>query len=179
MAQPWCTGAAHFYVGVGANNAPLYLGTVEAKPMIQGQPKFEAILNDLSGAMPFDFSFLGQVEVISGIFTRYSESVWQAAIRHGTVLGTIGATDIGTIMGLEGAARPLWIQYPYAAKTAMATSEPGRHYFQTILFDPHSIEAGTRAKKVGLTWLAWGKYNPTDGKFPLFDTSMTGLPARD
>src|SRR5678816_713984 len=101
MAQPWCTGAGHFWVDVGTpgNVTPAYLGTVESRPSIEGQHRFEQIMNDLSGAAPFDFSFLGQVEVITGIFTRYNEAVYQAAIAPVFALGSNGAFEIGTIMG--------------------------------------------------------------------------------
>jgi hypothetical protein len=182
MAQPWCTGAVHIYCNVDDRPGEItrrYLGTAETSPIIEGQHKFEQVMNDLSGAAPFDFSYLGRVEVITVTLTRYNEDIYQSVIAPINFLTRDTFLDIGTLMQTERVNGSLWLRYPYSVKTAMASMEPGRHYFNTILFDPHRIQVGTRAKKVTLTWLAWSQYNPATGDFVLFDFDLTGLPAID
>lgn len=183
MAQPYSTGAGHIFVGIGAQFSPVYLGTAMDRPIIEGRPNFEAIMNDLYGGSagaPFDFSFLGQVDVISvSGFNRFNWAVFRSLTKFPNPTGTPGLFlpgDIGTIMGLENMAAPVWVQFPYATKTAMSPMEQGRHYFQSVLFDPHQLRVGTRAAEIGLIWLCFMKFNAPNQQIGLWDGDMSGLP---
>lgn len=187
MSQPWCTGAAHIFVGVGGSptsKQPRYLGTCEAQPDLQDDVKLDPIMNDIAGSMmPFDYSFMGIVGTISGVFTRFNQNIYQLLTRlpnpFAGVRGVLGPTDVGTIIGLEGVAVPLWISYPYSTKTAMVGMEAGRHYYRTFLFGPQNVKPGTRAKRVSLTWIAFHAYDPTTRQLALYDNSMAGVPNPD
>lgn len=189
MAQPWCTGAAHIFVGVGGSktsSSARYLGTCEAQPDLQDDVKLEPIMNDIAGSMmPFDYSFMGIVGTISGVFTRFNQAVYQALTNLPNPFaapaqrGTLGATDIGSIVGLEGLAVPLWVQFPYSTKAAMVGMDAGRRYFRTFLFGPQSTKPGTRVKKIALTWIAFHYYDPTTRALALYDRNMSGLPNPD
>lgn len=181
MAQPWCTGPAGVWLGVGSNKQPVFLGHTETRPIIQDDVKLEQIMSDLTGSMqPLDFSWMGCVGTLGFTMTRYNETVYQVAINMPSpFIGVPGAWisgSMGSIVGLEGMAIPIWVQFPYSAKAAMATSEAGRHYFQCYLFGSQEVQAGTRVKKIGLTYIAWPITIAT-GVGAYYDKVMTGLPA--
>lgn len=188
FAQPWCTGPALIYAGVGGGGSPVFFGTAESTPVIDERPNYEPLMNDLGGSMiPFDFSHQGADAVVTATMTSWKESVFTAMRAYGGPLPGVSAPgDIGAFMFLEGRSFPLWVVFPYAAKTAMAGLPPGYRFFAAFLQGPVSQSAGTRPRKVNLTWYCGRVYGSTAVRVPravvpgsifaCYDYVVAGLP---
>ncbi len=181
-SQPWCTGPAHLFAGLGPSRGALYFGTTESTPVIDERPQYEPLMNDLGGSrIPFDWSYQGFDAVVTATMTRWVEAVWLAMRLFprgpaGTV-GTNVAGDIGSFMFFEGYSFPLWVVFPYAAKTSMATMPPGYRFYGTFLEGQASHSVGTRPRKINLTFYCGRIYNPRIGSFTCYDHIVTGLPS--
>jgi hypothetical protein len=193
MAQLWCTGPAHIYVGVTTSRAPLYLGTAETKPDIDIRGEFEGVMNDLSGSkIPMDELWEGEEGMISFVLTRWNMNVALLMMAQPNFTGTPGLNsqdDMGTLMLTEGLSYPVWIRFPYAtSKVAMAGMVAGYRFWSCILLAPKKIEPGTRAMKKHFALKAKRAFTsdaapnnlPLKGGssavWRLYDHDMSGLP---
>src|SRR4051812_18674385 len=117
MAIPYNTGPVIIGVQTAGRSAPVFLGTAEQAPDYEIRPQFEPIHNDLSGTkVAFDHIYELQDVFVSMVLTRWNEPIVAEIQALPTTLGTRGrnvAGDVGTIMGLEGAAFQtfLWFMY--------------------------------------------------------------------
>lgn len=188
MANPYCTGPAHIFCGVGGGRRALYLGTAESAPVIEERPEYEPLMNDLGGSRkPFDFSHQGVDAIVSATLTRWNDNVMNIlrnVPRHGTGVlapGTSAFGDIGAFMVFEGAAYPLWVTFPYSAKVAFSSRGmvSGYRFFNAFLESPVAQNVGTRPRKFHLIWYAARAYNPRTGAMVCYDHTVTGLPAID
>ncbi len=179
MAQPYVTGPVNWFVsaqlggmqpsgstaGTPGNaykdGSPVFFGHTEGSPEIDIEPDWEQVFVDLKGSKkPYDFLYAGESALISGVFTRWNESV--LSVMQARVAGTggrrghNGAADIGTLMLTEGFSYPMWMQFPFATlKPAMSTEPAGYHWFNVFLLGPDRLSSnGTRPRKVQLFWVA-------------------------
>ncbi len=158
MAQPFCTGPALLYVGVGPGRAPVFLGTTEHTPRIIKRKNYKPLFNDLAGQMiPYDKSFQGEDCLVISELTRLNWPVYNritcAPDAFGGVPGMNFPGDMGTLMMTEGGSYFLWVVFPYAAKPAFATMSPGYRFFSAFLEDADTLaEVGTNPVKVMVAW---------------------------
>ena len=189
MSQPWTTGPALLYCGVGSSFAPLFLGTCERPPRITLRPEYEAYFNDLAGQrIPMDQVFQGEDGIVSIDLNRWDESVLtaiQARPRHsasGSIRGTLQAGDIGTMMKTEGFDYPLWMKFPYFSKAAYAAGVPGYKFYQAHLLGPDDMDQlGTMPRRNRLVFYCSQLWTLSSGNLTgiLYDTlsaSFSGLP---
>lgn len=164
MAQPYVTGPASIWVAPGLS-APLFLGHAERSPSIQVRPSHSPIFSDLSGQrVPLDYIYDGEEALISMDLTRFNEAVYRLIANRGTPgLGTRGLDipgDIGTLLGTEGRAYPLWIRFPYSAKTAFSNATngamPGGYRFPLAFLEgPDGLDGlGTTNRRLRLNFHA-------------------------
>src|SRR5262245_38706133 len=117
MASLFSTGPAHFFCGVGASFAPLYLGTAEDEPIIELPPEYEQVRNDLAGSRkPLDRQFMGEDAFVGLNLSRWDETVLalvQACPYRSKARGFQAFGSQGAFMQLEGLTFPLWITFPY------------------------------------------------------------------
>lgn len=183
MAQLYCTGPAHLFLGVGG--AFSYLGTAEDAPKIELGPEFEPVLNDVTGKKkPLDMQYQGEDALISADLNRYSETVYavlaQRFVRP-AVRGTSGLLDIGSLVLTESLGFQLAMQFPYAAKAAMAGGTggpmpPGYLFNVVVPIGPEELTTGTKPKKIHVLLYSWPVWSPTAGTF-LYTTTLPSLPA--
>jgi len=187
MASPqlWCGGPAHVFVGLGAGNSPVYLGTSEGAPSFQITPYFNRVKNDWAGDQaPFDMQYVGQTATVSCDFTRWDNSLWLEMLSRPNFLNTPGLNaggDLGTFMVAEGFTYPLWLQNPYAtAKTAMFGLEAGFRFLAAISTGPDTKTLGTRTMKARMQWFCTQNFTvgPSNTVLAqLYDNNMNGLPS--
>lgn len=185
MAQPYCTGPCAFFVGVGSNDAPVFLGHAEAGVEIYTALEWERLMNDLTGTVhPLDKQNMGENAVISGQgpFTRWNESAFalMEARQNGNTRGSQGFGVRGGFAIGEGLSFPLYLAFPYSIKAAMRAAangilESGRRYRSCTLM-PHRFMGGTRAARRQLSWEAASVLRLADGGHDLYDYNLTGLP---
>lgn len=201
MAQLWCTGPAHLYVGLGGSKTgktPLYLGTAETKPDIDIKGEVEGVMNDVAGSkLPMDELWEGEEAMISFVLTRWNMPVVLSLMSQPDPFGGAGGVnaqdDVGTLFLTENYSFPFWVRFPYAAsKGAMAGMVFGYRFWACKILSPKKIEPGTRAMKHHFIVHAKRTYtNATspagtgmlsggpNAVFRLYDHNMTGLPAID
>jgi hypothetical protein len=188
MAQPWCTGPAHIFLGLGNGNAPLYLGTAEKTVHYELRHHYEPIFNDIGGIrIPIDVSDQGVEGFVSADMTRWNMPVYnQLAATPRPIGGTLGiyaGGDLGSQLITEGLMYPLWIQFPYGGgfKPAYSLLEPGRRFPLSYLLGPEVLEPlGTQPHKRRLVWHALRLLAPSTNNTIaalLYDFNMTGIPA--
>ncbi len=205
MANVYCTGPVHLYVGLnisrsgstgstlmadliaGANAASTsqiyYLGTCETAPKIQIDPKWKAIHADIGGdEVPFDWIFMGEDAKVAGVLTRWNESVYSALAARPRTSGTRGAataTDMGTLMLTDAVAVPLWLHFPYYSKAYGSTYNMpnGYRFFATWMMGPDEIETGTKVNKRLIRLQCNRVYKASDGTWQLYDGSMVNIPS--
>jgi hypothetical protein len=197
MAQLYCTGPAHVFVGVpngfAANGkTAFYLGTCEDSPRVTLRPAEEAVFNALTGTkIPFDKSFQGEEAFIGLDLTRYNSrvlnlvrkrSVWSATPAATPGPGVFGSFDLGTLALTEGAAFTCWLVFPYQAKAVMNVGgmPAGYRFIACTPVGPEELgPLGTRARKEHVMLHAIMAYNPVTGQKLLYDDNLVGLPAVD
>src|SRR5919109_3483130 len=116
MAQPWCTGPAHVFLGIGTGNSLLYLGTAENTPTCEIRHAYEPIYNDIGGIkIPIDVSDQGEEAFVGLTMTRWNIPVYnRLAATPRPVSGTPGVYaggDLGSQLITEGLAYPLVVQF--------------------------------------------------------------------
>lgn len=184
MAQLYCTGPAHVFVGFSNQTGvgtPLYLGTAEDAPEIELGPEFEPVMNDISGKKkPLDMQYQGEDALISVDLNRYNEATYALLaqrINSGAPRGTDNALDIGSLAATEGLQLCCAILFPFAAKPAMgAGGMPPGYYFPAVVpIGPEKLTMGTKPKKVNVLLYAWPLYNFATGTFTLYTNTLPSL----
>jgi hypothetical protein len=164
MAQPWCTGPAHIFLGIGLSGSLAYLGTAERTVHYEIRHHYEPIFNDIGGVrIPIDVSDQGEEGFVSADITRWNMDTYNVLAATprpfvgGATAGFYAGGDQGTQLITEGFMYQLAIQFPYGAgfKPAYAPLEAGRRFYQTYLLGPEVLEPlGTQPHKRRLTWHA-------------------------
>lgn len=175
MAQLWCTGPAHIFVGNGGSASQRtvqYLGTAEQAPQIIIDPQYEQAFNDVGGGLvPIDELYQGEVANVSMVLTRWNEDVLQDIRSLPNFAtnspGAHGSIDLGTLMLSEGCTYPLYIKFPYAqAKTAMAGMPNGYRFWAAKNVGPFQVMPGTSLMRKQLIFNClrhWGLGSPLSG----------------
>lgn len=198
MAQAWCTGPVHFYVGI-LSGYGAYLGTTEGKPMEQNEAGWEELFNDVTGGVcPYDVSQQGQQAYFGGTFTRFNENIYQAIKNYPRaggapgapgIPGLMGPGDMGTLMLTEGQAYQCWMVNAYGAgsltpKAAFAASPfgimPGGVRYVAGWLHRWGEQKGTSPRRLILQFRAIAVYIYTGaaaGGNILYDFNISGLPA--
>jgi hypothetical protein len=182
-AQQWSTGPALIFVGTGSGGTPEFLGTAERAPRISHRPFYVPNHNDLAGtAIPLDKQYMGETGTVFADLSRWDEAVMAKICSKPNTQGTRGENDVGeygAFMIQEGYAVPLWVQFVYAAKSAMSGMEAGYHYFYSWL-ESDDKDPGMQAKKGRVAWYCHPRFEFGANNMPIFDLydhDMTGLPA--
>lgn len=185
MAQAYNTGPVHIYWQLFSLQMA-YLGTCERAPRIVHTAYFEPIFNDIAGTkVPYDELFQGKDASIAGDLTRWNEAVLKDAetrVGNGAQVQPDGLDDEqsrGTMMLAEGQAGILILHFPYYAKPVMSAAgmRPGYRYFGAWLAGPDDKTLGTQVNKAHIQFRALPVYQYTTGKFLLYDTNLSGIPA--
>lgn len=179
------TGPGFIYVGVGSAYAPVLLGTAEVSPRIEIQPAVVPYFNNIAGPnVPMDLVDVGQQAFVFCDMNRLESSVMakvQSRPNFGGTRGTQAAGAMGSFAIYEGYTYPLWVQFPYSAKSAMSDMEAGYHFFNAYMVGPDRLESiGMTPLKRMCVWhclptLSVGANNTVVST--LYDHSMSGLPA--
>lgn len=192
MSQQYGTGACAWYLGIGAQFAPLFLGWSDGKSRkISNRPAWRPVYSDSHGTeIPADMSYQGQDAIVSSRFTRFNwNTVYalQEYAKRATVLGSPGLDGPGargSLMLTEGLAYPMWITFPYSAKAAMRQAANGimplgRRYNTCYLMTDDMDEFGLAPTEFTFVWHALSLFTPSaaGGFHTLFSTNITGLPA--
>ncbi len=186
MAEGFCTGPALFYFDFGTG--PTFFGTTEGEPDIVWTPEWEPVPNQLAGSrLPLDRNFQGEEALISGVFTRYNETLLQPlmkrttrAVGTGNVRGKEGAGALGAFLGQEGLAFACIVVFPYFSKPIFqkAGMAPGYRFFQCFNEGDRYPPGGTKAQRYHLRLHAARRFNiAAIGGYDLYDNIITGLPA--
>lgn len=176
------TGPAHFFCGVGQNSAALYLGTAEDRPIIQVRRFYENVRNDIAGpAVPYDRQFMGVDGIVGITLSRWDQVTLnriQSTPYRNRIPGVQPFGGRGAFMQLEGLSYPLWVQFPYATKTAMvAAGMPAGYRFPvSFLEGPDGMPVGTTYRTIQLAFYVQNLNVKNGGDFLLFDHDMAGLP---
>lgn len=159
MAQPYVTGPCSIFVGVGAGGSPVFLGHAERSPSIQIRPSFSPVFNDIAGQrVPYDYIYDGEEGMVSADVTRWNESVYTTIASrplHSGADGLNAPGEIGSLMGLEGLAYPLWLLFPYASKPAMVAGgmPAGYRFAKAFLEGPDGLDGlGTTNRRLRLNF---------------------------
>jgi hypothetical protein len=138
MSQLWSTGPAYFYAAPSpgvytTGGAPLFIGTVETKPIIDVDDEWTPVRNDIGGSVPIDKLFDGQSGMVTCDFNRFNYGVMQALCTVPNTAAALGfgrlppnafapgfnqAGDVGTLAVTEGQVFALIIVFPYWQKPA-------------------------------------------------------------
>jgi hypothetical protein len=193
MAQTYVTGAIHHYVSFGAKAdgtllraGPVYLGTAENRPLVEIQPAWEPVHNDLRGDVkPFDLIYQGEDAIVVTDLNRFNELVYQAmASRTQNLLGQDTRLDTGALALANNVAFGLWLKFDFFGTIRAPATLPAGYYFpNVVLAGPDTLDQlGTRVRRTRCIFQAIGQYNPTTRGFLLYGTDagyFAGLPEPD
>lgn len=191
MAQVYVTGPCSVWVGIGDGSTgsatPTFLGHAEKSPSIQIRPQFSPVFNDLAGQrVPIDYLYDGEEAMVSVDLTRYNEATYRSIASRPTMTATRGTNipgDIGTLMALEGKTFPLWLNFPYAAKTVMSAGAmpAGYHFYAAFLEGPDGLDSlSTSNRRLRLNFHCIRKMTLEStelgtGAFYLYDHDVTAV----
>lgn len=156
-AQPWVPGPVPIFLAPPTlGSSPLFFGISERGVALHNIPTFDPYLTDYLGRVPTDYSYQGKESVVEAAFTRWDEALF-AIIADQAGLGTDPAGidapgAVGTLMGFENRAYPLWTVFPYSAKAAYSTMPGGYHFFGAFLDDEGLPERGAKPAILRLRW---------------------------
>lgn len=197
MAQPWVTGPGHMYVGISGGNAPVYLGVCKTTPRINFTPRFSQVMSDTAGdQIPHDWIYSGKDANLFGDLTVWNWTTLLGVMARpnpvitGFVTGLppgfgtdsanltgVGQGSRGTLMVTEGWSYTLWVQFPYASKSAFGGFMPAGFRFPTsFLIGPDDFDMGTKANEIRIAFHMASK-QAANGDWVLCDGNMTALPA--
>lgn len=176
--QFYVAGPAYVFGGVGANQAPVFVGFTERGLTITRSGRYEDVNVDYAGLMPGDVSMLGQEARISGDFTRYNELALETMasfLAFNSFTGMGNNNSLGSLLTLEQGSYPLSIISPYATKTQFSgggspalggsvTGEIQAYYFPSAyLVDQYEVTLSVRRKAPRLSWRAIPVFGNFDG----------------
>jgi hypothetical protein len=187
MANPYCTGPVPIWVGVGAgsdadDNTPFFLGWFErGLNDFHIDPKYQPIFADIYGSLlPYDHMFMGEDGWCSGDLSVWNEAVYARCVARPTSLlspgrGSLGPTDLGSLMQAENLAFPIWLPFPYSAPkaTPLPGAPNGYRFPQAWFFGPDHIIGGLQQSKRRIVCYFAPLRNESTGAIKLYDPFMT------
>lgn len=207
MAIPYNTGPVGVWVSSNhpenAGSGRIYfLGHGERGPRIQIRSRYSPVYTDVGGLVELDSLYAGRDAIVQVTLTRYNMGVLRMCAERDAATpeqaasdGTDASGKVGTLAALEGMSFRLWLNFPHAAKGAMAgtgTSNAlprGYRWLCAYMLSPDAYETGQSSPhKISCVWHCLRKIdiqsvrvtgaggNPA---LPLFDRDMTGLPPMD
>ena len=190
-AQPYVTGAVHFFVGrtdtdqtpnagsAGKKFGPEYMGTCEFSPRIQVDKVWVPLFNDLGGpVVPFDVSYAGKQAFISADFTRWNEealSRFDSAPRFEKAGLKDMIEDMGTLVNTEGYNITVWAVFPYQRFPAYSTMVKGFRFPAIVGLQADHNRLGTQPRRLHLNLHAIRLFSATKKQFVLADDDMTAV----
>ncbi len=187
MAISYVCGPVSIWVGIGSGGTPVFLGHAERTPSIQIRPQFSPVFSDLAGQrVPLDYLYDGEEAMVSVDLTRYNEAVYAGIASRpvpNLTRGLDSPGEIGTLIGLEGMAFQLWLNFPYSTKAVFtANAMPaGYHFWQTFLEGPDGLDGlGTTNRRLRLNFHCMRYLGPETnafgaGRFTLYDHDMSAV----
>lgn len=128
-SQFFVSGPCYLWVGLGSNQAYLFLGFSEQGLTVELGQQTEDVNVDYAGTMPGTVSLLGESIRVTGTYTRFTDSVMQQILSWKGPNGTAGFGQnniLGSLMYEEGLSYPLLIFSPYSFKNQYnGTMVPG------------------------------------------------------
>ena len=182
--QPYSTGATFVYLGLGSSGTALFFGTAEGYPKHERRADLEYLMNDVGGRKkPVDVSWQGMDASLSLVMTFWDEGMAQILENMprfelaptASPPGTWSFSDMGTLLGFEGYAIPIWLRYNFAGKTAYANLPAGYHYLQSVPLNLGDENGAAPMKRI-FSFYMWPMTNYQVGTQTLFDYNCTGLP---
>jgi hypothetical protein len=197
MAQTFCTGPVHVYIGLPTSTPAVvagpgiakYYGTTREGPDINEEASYFNVMNDFAGPnLPFDRGYAGAEHTIGLTMTRWDGLIDNALSltpnpkKPGAVAGTEDVSDRGSMIGAEGLGFTLWLVFGGGTKAINIAGgmRPGRCYFQCVLIGPNKPIVGNKENMRVRIFRAQNHFNVATGKFSLFteeNAAFQGLPA--
>lgn len=193
-AQPYVTGAVHFFIGrepsTQTPNAqtkskkfgPEYMGTCEFSPRVQLDRQWIPLFNDLGGpVVPFDRSWAGQQAFIAADFTRWNDPVIHRfdSAPSADVDLAFGlwneVTEMGSLVNTEGLNLTVWVVFPYQSFPAYNTMVEGYRFLSVVGLQTDMNRMGTQPRRVHLNMHATPMFDPKDKSFTLCDHDMNAV----
>ena len=203
MALPYVTGPVAVYVAAGQSEPrPVFLGHGTKAPVVTLRQRYKDIHTDFSGSgEPFDAALDSTSALVKVELVRYNENVLAAIQSYGNttntgVRGIMQPGEIGSLVGIDRIAYPLWLVFPYALKAVFNAVvgglprpnaiPPGLRFPLAFLDMGDELEQGSsQPRKIRLTWRCLRKLDTTQsnafgrGALLLYDTNVNGLPPID
>src|ERR1700733_6198166 len=197
-SSPYVSGAVPLYLGSYVSGQPLVNGTTINAPSlisflgwtvggldIQYENRFVPFNVDLGGDVEADQSHQGRTAIITATLSRWDDAIYQTFIACpvGVTLGIDDPGNIGTLMTTEGECMQLILPFPYQAKTAYAAQVAGTRFFACRINQDNWKQLGTKPRLLSLSWKALRVFIPGIsnafgyGRWQMFDTTISGLPA--
>lgn len=167
--QPFIPGPVQLWADVNNNNSPEAFGYSERGVNIDLHPRYSPYVVDVAGEEPLDWYYSGVGGTVSSVIDFWNEDVYAAMSSYVNVSpgrGRDGPGDIGTLVGTEGAAYPLFIVFPYqgaGGKTAYADGPRGYRFYLAIVERDSLPERGAKPAKLHLTWKLMRRMTITPG----------------
>jgi hypothetical protein len=167
------------------NRLPVYLGSAEETPTINIERSFRPWYDDEMGnTNPADDLYDGDSAVVSADVNRWNEPVYAfiASLVNRAPLGGVRglnlAQEIGTSMTMEGFSYPLWVQFPFAAKPAMAQGGLPFCYrfFNAHLTNDRLEPLNNEPRKTRLIWQCRRILDVVSGVAALYDHDQFNPP---
>lgn len=197
-AQPYVTGACHFFIGRGGvgpatengespddnSFGPEYLGTAEFSPRIQIDKVWIPLFNDLGGpAVPFDLSYAGKQAFLAVDLTRWNSGVLQRIDNAPTFFlplatpgaGTDDLDNVGTLVNTEGFNMTVWAVFPYKKFPAYDTMLSGYRFPFTVGIQSDLNRLGTQPKRIHVNMHAIRAFDLDAKQFVCFDHDMSAV----
>jgi len=166
---------------------PYYLGTARLSAVIEIERGWHPWHDDELGlSFAEDSLEEGEEAVVVVDINRWNEPVYLVLSKITAQAGGAGrgawlAGDTGTSVMFEGFTYPLWLQFPYAAKPAMAAGRggpmpAGYHFWNAVLYGPDRLEPLNHTpSERRLIWRCRRYLDAVSGISVLYDHDMTGV----
>jgi hypothetical protein len=125
---------------------PVYLGTTDDPPSIEIIAEWDGVETDAGGTEnPSERLTEGEEASITANFTRFNEVVYEVLAARSQTDAFAGQFpgwgQVGKAIAMEGLTFPLWLIFPYTAKTVFgqAGQPPGYRFYRGFLQSPDRL----------------------------------------
>jgi len=168
------------------NRLPVYLGTAEITPTIDIERFFLPWYDDEMGTSdPADELYEGDSATVTALVNRWYEPVYAflACLVNRAPLGGLRGfnlpQEIGSSLVMEGFTSPLWVQFPFFAKTVMGGDgfmPPCYRFFNAHLTNDRLEPLNHEPRKTLLVWQCKRYLDVVSGASGLYDHDMFNPP---
>ena len=178
------TGPTHLYVrGRAASASWLYLGTAKVSPVVEADPSYLPVMNDLAGrSKPIQKIYDGESHAVTVTLTRFDYTVWRIcrdAQSHSLTLadhGYDGRLERGNL-AMGGGDFELILKYDfYGTAAATADLPQGRWYSSAVVGNYREDAIGTRSQEISARFDCDALYVPASREFWLYSETLPSLP---